>query len=227
MGLRHLDRPTSGRSHPWEPDAGPTLVVVPHPDDESLSTGGLIVRQHSRARVDVLAVTDGDAAPLDRPGLAALRRREQRAALDELGDGIVVHRLHLPDGQLARYEDQLTDAVSDLLPRFDLVVAPWTFDHHTDHEACGRATARALSRLAAPPTLMFGLFWAWHQPDTDLPLLHRLDLTADERRAKERAIRRHRSQLAAEHGGPIVSPVDLVPALWPSEYYVEHVGAAP
>ncbi|MGY6502233.1 MAG: PIG-L deacetylase family protein [Acidimicrobiales bacterium] len=204
-----------------------TLVVVPHPDDESLSTGGLIARQARRARVEVVAVTAGEAAPLDISGLADVRRREQAAAVSELGAGIVVHHLGLPDGRVAASEDLLADAVLDLMDGFALVVAPWTSDHHTDHEACGRATTVAVGRATTPPQLMYGLFWAWHRPETHLPHLRHLALDPAECRAKERAIRRHHTQLSSDHGGPIVSDADLVPALWSHEHYVEHAGSRP
>jgi len=74
---------------PLEPLLGPTLVIVAHPDDETISCGGLL--QHMREPVVVFA-TDG--APEDdyfwrrfgsREAYAALRKREAGAALAEVG----------------------------------------------------------------------------------------------------------------------------------------------
>src|SRR5215469_756365 len=71
------------------PLLGRTLVVVPHPDDETISCGGLL--QHMREPVVVFA-TDG--APEDdffwrrfgsREAYAAVREQEARVALAAVG----------------------------------------------------------------------------------------------------------------------------------------------
>ncbi len=210
----------------WEPPAVPTLVVVPHPDDESLSTGGLIARQAGRTRLEVLAVTDGDAAPAGMEGLPERRRREQDKALTDLAAGeAVIHRLHLPDGRVAGHEDELADVIADMAGSFDLVIAPWTGDQHPDHEATGRAATRAVRAIPSEPVLMYGLFWAWHHARTALPHLHRLDLGSGEHLSKMRAIGRHTSQLFSATGDPVVAFADLAPALWPWEYYVAGGGS--
>ena len=88
--MTRVELPDLGRWAPqrtdaqrWEPPRKLTVVVAPHPDDETLLSGGLIAHQ-ARAGVPVivLAVTDGEAAyPGDPDGLARQRRREQRQAL--------------------------------------------------------------------------------------------------------------------------------------------------
>ena len=74
---------------PLQPVLGRTLVIVAHPDDESISCGGLL--QHMREPCVVFA-TDG--APEDdyfwrrygsRESYAALRENEARMALSEVG----------------------------------------------------------------------------------------------------------------------------------------------
>ena len=47
----------------WIPNPVPTVVVAPHPDDETLAAGGLIAALTSRGiPVTVVAVTDGEHA---------------------------------------------------------------------------------------------------------------------------------------------------------------------
>src|ERR1700760_2014925 len=91
------------------------VVVAAHPDDEILGVGGLIsVLAASRARLRLVAVTDGERSHRGRTPPAVLARRrtpETAAALRALGARAAeVIRLRLPDGGLAAREDELTAA---------------------------------------------------------------------------------------------------------------------
>ncbi len=186
-----------------------TVVVAPHPDDESLGTGGLIMRQLARgAAVVVVAVTDGEAAYAAWPGphLAATRRDEQFAALGILGVPVAhTVRLGLPDSAVAEHESELVEELSALVEPGDIVVAPWVHDWHPDHEACGRAAQTIAARHSC--TLLGSLFWALHHtdpglhPDIDLAVLALTDLDASRRHA---ALRAHTSQFAAGDQRPIL-----------------------
>lgn len=217
--------------------AARTVVVVPHPDDEALATGGLIARQAGRhVPVHVVAVTDGDAAYASWPSddLARVRRDEQDAALRVLappragsGSGAgpatsaTLTRLGLPDGAVADHEDHLTRELTDLLEPGDLLVAPARFDWHPDHEACGRAAARAAADRGA--RLLGSVFWSHHHPDRSLGhefALVALVLDPTEVDLRRRAVEAHRSQLAPPADEPIVA-ADLMRHLdAPVEYYV-------
>lgn len=150
------------------------LVVAPHPDDEVLGAGGLL----ALAGGEVVAVTDGEAShpqsdTVDRARLVAARRAETAAALGLLGRGATpVHRLAHPDGavQEDRLADQLTALLSRPAPtgaRDWTCVATWRGDGHPDHEAVGRAAARACghtgARLVECPVWM----WHWAAPGDD------------------------------------------------------------
>ncbi|MGI9015915.1 MAG: PIG-L deacetylase family protein [Euzebya sp.] len=211
----------------WDPPAVPTLVVVPHPDDEVLSTGGLISRQRARGvQVRVLAVTDGEAAYPDQSTLAAVRRAEQISALHHLGvPEHAVRRLGLPDGAAADHEQVLADHIAAQASDCGLIVAPWTGDHHPDHEACGRAAVKASLHTGA--VLVHGLFWAWHHasaPDLAGLALVRMRMDEEEQRRRTRALTEHRSQITTDLVEvPILSPTDLEPAGWAAEYYIRAV----
>ncbi|MEZ5258238.1 MAG: PIG-L deacetylase family protein [Ilumatobacteraceae bacterium] len=179
--------------------------MVPHPDDEAVMFGGLLARLARRGTdVRVLAVTDGGAAYPDtvpRETLERTRRREQSAAMSALGlppDSAT--RLGLPDGEVAHHEQQVIEAVLDLLGprRVGSVVAPWEFDHHTDHEACGRAALFAAKRASVPCSVAGGLFWSLlrSRPPSGIRLSS-IDLTEAERTAKALAIGCHRSQVGS------------------------------
>jgi LmbE family N-acetylglucosaminyl deacetylase len=174
------------------PGEKPTVIVAPHPDDETLAAGGLITTQRSRQiAVTLLAVTDGEAAYPDVPDLGRTRRVEQAHAAEALGvsrDAVISPGL--PDSAVPESEPGLTDRIEGCINSDTLLVAPWRRDPHSDHEACGRAAATAASRTGA--TLICYFFWSWHRlcPDclNGLPL-RRLAREHDRLNAEERSIR--------------------------------------
>src|SRR5580658_2584559 len=152
----------------WSPDIHSAIVVSPHPDDEVLGAGGMLAALcRKNVPVTVVAVTDGEAAYPGTSGLGPVRRSEQERALGRIGvSDAQIRRLEMPDGDVASHEESLVDHLQDMLTPDALLFAPWGLDPHPDHEACGRAAARAAwisgNRVASY------LFWTWHKhaPDT-------------------------------------------------------------
>ena len=83
------------------------LAVSPHPDDETIGAGGLLIAHRDVARISVVSIFNGEAGgllPSDEGGdqhqkedLVAVRRRELAAACSHFG-GHVLGGLDLPDG---------------------------------------------------------------------------------------------------------------------------------
>ena len=153
------------------------VVITPHPDDEVLGTGGLLVLLGSlRRRILLINVTDGAAS---HPGstlwtpsrLATVRHYETTKALRRLGlNPLLRVRARFPDGAIAQHEAALTDFIHAYLKHDDVVLTTWRHDGHPDHEAVGRASAAA-ARVKGVRLVEFPI-WAWHwaQPgDTRLP----------------------------------------------------------
>lgn len=184
---------------------------------------GVIRYQRQRdLRVRVICVTDGELAypGCDGAALAAQRRGEQERSLGRLGVDLVdVERLGIPDGDVAGATDQVTAAIA--AAGSELILAPWMFDHHCDHEA-GSSSARAAA-LESGAQLFEGIFWGWHHtPPARLDgseLVH-LALSAGSRIAKRDALGFHISQLMTDYGPPVLPVEALVPATWEREYYV-------
>ncbi len=215
---------------PWQPPLVPTLVVSPHPDDETLATGGLIayLRSHG-VPVTVAAVTDGENCYEGEREMGQVRTGEQERALLRLGVGAdCIHRLGLTDSDVASREDALAERLAALLLPGMHAIAPWGGDFHPDHEACGRA-ARAAA-LARGALLTGFLFWTWHRGTAALLdglRLGRFSLDEKQRRAKQEALRCHGSQLHRKSGGsdgsgdgPILPENLLGPAHRPYEVFV-------
>ncbi len=217
---------------PWVPVDGPVLVVVPHPDDESLMFGGTLAHYGARGTpVHVLAVTDGGAAypeVVDAGTLSGLRRSEHTDALAELGLAAApVTRLDIPDGCVADHDGALVEAITVIVTteRIGAVLAPWQHDHHTDHEACGRAVRRARHDTGAAFAIVSGLFWSMlRDPAPPEVALAAVTLTSDQVARKSAAIRCHRSQIerteVLDGAEPVLGERELALTRWRREHVI-------
>jgi LmbE family N-acetylglucosaminyl deacetylase len=207
----------------WEPPRAPTVVLAPHPDDETLGAGGLIARLRKQGvSVTVVAVTDGENAYSDMEGLDAIRVPEQTEALHRLGvQESMIHRLMLPDRSISAHEDELVDLLLPFVTPETHVIAPWKRDFHPDHEVVGRAAARLAQLMGLSVT--YYLFWTWHRGTpgmlTRLPIA-RLDLSDRELQTKLYALEAHISQFEHSDGQPILSSELLAPAHRKFEVYI-------
>ena len=179
---------------------GPPLVVAPHPDDEILGVAGLMA---TLGDAELVAVTDGEAShpgsTVHRPAeLAAIRRAETDEAMRRLGlTTAAVRRLGQPDGGID--EDALATALTGLLSPGRWCLVTWRGDGHPDHEATGRAAARACAATGA--RLLEYPIWTWHwaypeDPRVPWQRAHRIDLPPAARMAKAAAIAAFPSQIA-------------------------------
>ncbi len=211
----------------WHPPAQSTLVLAPHPDDETLGAGALIATLRARGvPVTVVAATDGenayDTVPDERAALARTREVEQQEALAVLGVAAdAIYRFRLRDSGLHRCEDDLTARLMDIAQPGMHLIAPWSGDFHPDHEACARAAATVARAKGLQLTSYF--FWTWHRGlDSlldDLPVRRFMPDDAA-LQAKQRALRCHRSQLQHDTFEPILPARLLGPMYWPFEVFL-------
>jgi LmbE family N-acetylglucosaminyl deacetylase len=198
----------------WQPPEKPAVVISPHPDDETLASGGLIARLRSKGTdVTVIAVTDGENAYGDDVGLGKIREREQTNALGKLGvDPLHIIRFRFPDSGLRDCERRLIEVLQSVVSANTHIIAPWRLDFHPDHEVCGRAAEAIAKDKEVQLTSYF--FWTWHSGDKktlDGQQLVSLPLAPEEIRAKQDALRCHRSQLQRAGGFPILPEYLLDP----------------
>jgi LmbE family N-acetylglucosaminyl deacetylase len=195
------------------------LVLAPHPDDESVATGGLL--QHALeagSRVAVVFFTDGDNNPwaqraselrwpitaVDRARFAVRRRREALRALERLGlASESVRFLGFPDqgatDLLLHGNDVAMRALAEVLQEWrpTIVVGPSLLDLHPDHSALGVMLCLALENVSGTLAPRYHIRFLVHNPK----LLARhegalvLPLGDAQRTRKRAAIACHRTQL--------------------------------
>ncbi|MHB8446344.1 MAG: PIG-L deacetylase family protein [Rudaea sp.] len=189
------------------------LIVAPHPDDESIATGGLIqAARAAGAAVRVIVLTDGDANvwpqrwiekrwridAAARARWGARRREEAREAMRVLGlqEGDAVF-LGLPDlgltDRLMRADAAVTARLRTAIAEFapSCIVLPSLADRHPDHSAAG-----ILVRLALPgPGVQFPrlLEFAVHGGTADADA--ECDLNDRQQECKRAAILAHATQM--------------------------------
>src|SRR5262245_24268596 len=161
------------------------LVLAPHPDDETLATGGLLQRAlRAGAGVRVLFVTNGDNNPWpqrvverrwrlgapERVRWGERRCSEALAALRYLGVAADHARfLGYPDQGLTRLlltgEETLLDTLAEelLAWRPTLLVTPSVQDLHPDHSALAVFVRFACARLGAPSLALTALSYVVHR----------------------------------------------------------------
>lgn len=135
------------------------LVVSAHPDDETIGAGRLVAGHPGPVRA--VTLTAGEhCLPDERVDPADMRIRrlaEWRSALGHLG-AEPVETERWPDGRLAEFEDEAAAGLEVLLDGIDVLVTTWQHDPHPDHQAAGRACARATA--AAGVRLLEFPVWA-------------------------------------------------------------------
>jgi LmbE family N-acetylglucosaminyl deacetylase len=193
------------------------LVVAPHPDDESLGTGGLLQRAFAlRIPVRVLFVTNGDNNPWtqrfwekrwsirpdDRARWGRRRKLEALDAIKALGGGCGVARfLNLPDQGIT---DFLMEGDLNLIRWFAEEIQEWAptrlvipteLDAHPDHSALAVLLSLAIRSMGFPVARI----WEYliHRPSVpiDRPSVS-LGLDTIEINRKLKAILAHRTQVA-------------------------------
>jgi LmbE family N-acetylglucosaminyl deacetylase len=137
---------------------GGLLLVLAHPDDESMGTGGMILR-HTRNGIPthLICATYGEKGWLGKPvgakpeDLGEIRARELESASEALGLA-GVELWDYPDGGLAQAERQemtqrIWEHISNVRPRAVVGWGPDGSYGHPDHIAIGACTDAAVSAM--------------------------------------------------------------------------------
>jgi LmbE family N-acetylglucosaminyl deacetylase len=193
------------------------LIVAPHPDDESLGTGGLLQRIFTqKIPVRILFATNGEnnpwahrywerrwrLGPEERARWGQRRRAEALDAIGTLGGKPDCARfLNLPDwgitDLLMRGDPELSllidEEIQDWEPTMALI--PTMVDAHRDHSALSVAFSMALDSPSGSSIRV----WEYLVHKSQVPLIQepvRLHLSVEEVECKRKAILCHETQVA-------------------------------
>ena len=192
---------------------GTTLVIAPHPDDESLGCGGTIALLRQRGHsVHVLFVSDGTMSHPNSPNYPADRLRQLRESealealliLDVPTENVVFMRqkdtqVAMPNSPVfanaVSFVDNLLRSVSPTT-----VLVPWRRDPHRDHRASWQLLSASLAKLPAQPRVLEYLIWLWELgTEHDMPRSDEMKVWCvpieSVMEQRNRAIAAHRSQV--------------------------------
>jgi LmbE family N-acetylglucosaminyl deacetylase len=128
------------------------LVVLAHPDDETLISGTLAKLSAQGSHITVVYTTSGDDGPdMTRQGLygdalAEVREREARKSLLCIGDIKPPLFLKFPDSHVSEHREELMDTLSAIFQQIDpdvvITFGPDGVTDDLDHITTGYATDR-------------------------------------------------------------------------------------
>ena len=153
---------------------GTPVVLAPHPDDEVIGCGNLLFAA-AKARLSpvVVCITEGSGShprslKFPRHILIDLRQSEACAAARILGVG-ELYFMGIRDTAAPREGPELVEAVNrivEVVRAIDnpVILAPWAFDPHGDHEAVHQMGVNVAGILSAPH--LSYVVWGWTLPET-------------------------------------------------------------
>ncbi len=196
----------SSKVYEWET----TLVVAPHPEDESLGCGGAIaLLRHMGYRVHVLYFTHGSEINAEKPAatnryMKPIKTKEAINALAQLGmSEDAADFLHVSGGLVPHQEEagfeELVRLCLNKLESFlpDTVVLPYRYHPYKDHDACWEIMQAAVRQMPYPIRVIEYMLWKGEKageiitPDTMKPW--RLDIKSVMEQ-KIKSIAEHRTQ---------------------------------
>ena len=135
--------------------AGPVLVIAPHPDDETLGAGGLLLRARAAGRPIHWLIVTGISTADGWPAEKVERRKREIAQVTEAFGFNGVHQLGFPATRLDTLPlGDLIGAVAATARAVEpeILLLPHRGDAHTDHQVVHDAGAACAKWFRYPAT---------------------------------------------------------------------------
>jgi LmbE family N-acetylglucosaminyl deacetylase len=171
-------------------DFGKSVVIAPHPDDETLGCGGTAaLLMQMNIDVHFIFVSDGtlshpNSQKYPSPRLRELREKEAIEAVKLLGGSKEdVTFLAMPDrwvpDEHSPYFEAAVRLFINMIAHFDpeTVFIPWQNDPHPDHQASYQIVAETVARMEKKPRLLQYPIWLWEMGDVnDIELIQQMEM---------------------------------------------------
>jgi len=178
---------SAGDMNPIERDFRGSIILAPHPDDETIGCGGLIAKFF--ATVDVVFLTRGESGipDLGKEETSSIRLSELTSVMEYFG---VNHStmLEYPDGRLRETKGLLTGLD---LNSFENILIPSIFEHHPDHQAVAWEVLELFRTKELDKSKLIYMYEVW----TPLPLFNCYVNIGDVALKKEIALSKYKSQI--------------------------------
>jgi LmbE family N-acetylglucosaminyl deacetylase len=159
------------------------LFISPHPDDEVIGAGGLLLAHQGKSEIHILCLTNGELGGTlegyhTKPAeIQRIMAQTRRAELHKVGIRVGADSIefcNFSDGSVTCDPDSISKlraSVERIDP--DVIVLPWFLDDHPDHRA-----ANMLYAVACADFKCFVLayeIWALLEPNAIFDISDRLD----------------------------------------------------
>ncbi len=155
------------------PPTGKLLLIAPHPDDEIIGAGGLLLAAvETRNEIHIIYLTDGEKTGAHDDEMRIKIERIKQTETVRLSLGVPadnIHRLHLTDGSVSHKNNPgFSEATEKLICLIDeirptLLLATHHLDYWPiDHVACSDLAITALNNSNHKPRLFLYWVWAWY-----------------------------------------------------------------
>ena len=116
------------------------LCIAPHPDDESIGAGGILIKHPDNFKV--ICLTDGQkgSETLSKEEIVRIRKEEFKNAMEFAGIKDI-EMLEIPDKQIINNYDKFKKIA---IEEYDYVFIPNILDQHQDHKAVSVNLAKLL-----------------------------------------------------------------------------------
>lgn len=196
-------------------DLGASLIIAPHPDDETLGCGGTValLRKYD-IPVHFIFVSDGtmshpNSKKFPELKLRKLREKEAKEAVLALGgDKDCMEFLRIKDTRVPHRNDpdfmetvaRIAKSILAIQP--ETVFIPWQKDPHRDHQATWEIMSEVWSKLENKPRVLEYPIWLWELGNPEdvevIDQMKKLAVNIEETLpVKNKALSAHVSQVTA------------------------------
>ncbi len=153
------------------------LILVPHPDDETIGCGGLLIKLSYNSLIKVILFTQGEKleSHLSMEALREKRIQEFREVMNLLNIKDV-EIYDFPDGGLRDYKEKLKTLIKSKIEEYkpDVTVTSYIFDYHEDHKVLGEIIFEIYKRFPEIDFLMYSVYH-YVRPNIEIDVTGEID----------------------------------------------------